>query len=175
MEIWDVLDEERQKTDKTVIRGSDEAKTILHNVVHAAVINSNNELLIQHRQPFKESWSDLWDITMGGSSIKGETSKEACKRELKEEIGLDVDLSNNRAKFTINFDQGFDDYYVIKQDVDLSKLVLQYEEVKEVKWASIEEIKQMIKDGTFCPYHECVIDMLFAMKDSYGSGIEKGK
>ncbi|MCI8824572.1 MAG: hypothetical protein HFH63_01540 [Lachnospiraceae bacterium] len=50
-------------------------------------------------------------------------------------IDLKLDLSNVRPQFTINFPDGFDDYYLIEQEVDLSKLKLQETEVQRVKWA----------------------------------------
>ena len=51
-------------------------------------------------------------------------------------------------------------------DVDINSLSLQYEEVKAVKWATLDEILQMIKSGEFIPYHESFIELLFYLKDN---------
>ena len=69
-------------------------------------------MLIQHRQPFKSGWSDLWDITVGGSAVSGDTSQTAAEREVLEEIGYKLDLSNIRQ-------QGLVD---IKKEKKLKKL-----------------------------------------------------
>ena len=114
--------------------------------------NKQGEMLIQHRQPFKSGWSDLWDITVGGSAVSGDTSQTAAEREVLEEIGYKLDLSNIRPSFTINFKNGFNDIYLVEREIEIDTLKLQYEEVKEVKWATADEIKSMIESGEFIPY-----------------------
>lgn len=73
MELWDVYDINRNKTNKTMVRGESFAKGNYHLVVHVCVFNSKGEMLIQQRQPFKEGWPNMWDITVGGSATKGDT------------------------------------------------------------------------------------------------------
>lgn len=168
MEKWDLYDKYRVKTGKTAKRGEPFNSDEFHLVVHICIINSNNELLIQQRQPFKEGWPNMWDITVGGSAHAGETSNVAAERELFEEIGYKTDLSDARPIFTVNFKRGFDDYYVVEANINLEKLILQEAEVKCVKWASRDEIIESIRDGNFIPYHLSVIDMIFDMKNGNG-------
>lgn len=111
----------------------------------------------------------MWDITVGGSAIQGDNSQSAAERELFEEIGLKIDLTNIRPHITVNFTKGFDDYYLIEQDIDINELSLQYEEVQKVKWASKEEIFSMIDDGQFIPYYKSLIQLLFDNRKQYGS------
>lgn len=125
-------------------------------------------MLIQHRQPFKSGWSDLWDITVGGSAVSGDTSQTAAEREVLEEIGYKLDLSNIRPSFTINFKNGFNDIYLVEREIEIDTLKLQYEEVKEVKWATADEIKSMIESGEFIPYDKSFIDMLFFLRNHNG-------
>lgn len=169
MEIWDLYTKDRIKTDKTMIRGEKIIKDFFRVVVHVCIFNSQGEMLIQQRQPFKSVWPNMWDITVGGSAISGDTSQSAAEREVYEEIGYKISLDGIRPSLTINFDEGFDDMYLIKQDIDISKLSLQYEEVKKVKWASKKEILYMIDEEIFIPYHKSLIDLLFVMRHSKGS------
>jgi isopentenyldiphosphate isomerase len=125
-------------------------------------------MLIQQRQPFKSGWSNMWDITVGGSAISGDTSKAAAEREVFEEIGYKLNLDHVRPSLTINFEGGFDDIYLIEDDVDISSLRLQYEEVQQVKWATKEEIIVMIESKEFIPYHRSFIDLLFDMRKYMG-------
>ena len=37
------------------------------------------------------------------------------------------------------------------QEFDVSELNLQEEEVSDAKWATIDEVREMIEDGQFCP------------------------
>ncbi|XRD23389.1 NUDIX domain-containing protein [Lysinibacillus fusiformis] len=111
----------------------------------------------------------MWDLTVGGSAIAGDTSQIAAQRELYEEIGLQLDLQQIRPHLTINFENGFDDIYLIEENVQLHKLTLQYEEVQNVKWASKQEILTMIKNGEFIPYYESLIQLLFDSRKQRGS------
>ncbi len=110
----------------------------------------------------------MWDLTVGGSTNASETSNQAAERELFEEIVYKADLSNIRPIFTVNFNRGFDDYYVVKVDINLEKLSLQEAEVKSVKWAYKDEIIKLISVGEFIPYHLSVIKMIFDMKNGGG-------
>jgi len=134
-------------------------------VVHVCIFNPDGQMLIQQRQPFKRGWSNLWDISVGGSAVAGDTSRTAAERETREELGLAIDLSDDRPTITLHWEHGFDDYYVLTQAVDLNALQLQYEEVQQVRWASKEEILQMIDDGSFIPYEKSLIELLFYRKD----------
>lgn len=169
MEIWDLYDKDRIKTGETMVRGSKFKENTYHLVVHVCIFNLEVKMLIQQRQPFKDGWPNMWDITVGGSAVSGDTSQLAAEREVYEEIGYKLSLDGIRPSLTINFDKGFDDIYLIQKDVDISKLKLQYEEVQSVKWASKEEILSMIDEEIFIPYHKSLIDLLFFMRTSKNS------
>lgn len=169
MEIWDLYTKDRIKTEETMVRGEKITKGFYRLVVHVCIFNSRGEMLIQQRQPFKSSWSNMWDITVGGSAISGDTSQSAAEREVYEEIGYKLSLDRIRPALTINFEDGFDDMYLIKKDIEISDLYLQYEEVKAVKWASKEEILKLIDEEIFIPYHKSLIELLFFMKDTKGT------
>ncbi|MBQ7784419.1 MAG: NUDIX domain-containing protein, partial [Oscillospiraceae bacterium] len=126
----------------------------------------------QQRQPFKEGWSNLWDITVGGSAVAGDTSRSAAVREVMEEIGLALSEDELRPVMSVNFNGGFDDMYVVTRDADLSSLKLQYEEVQAVKWADMDEILTLIREKRFIPYNESVIGLLFHFRDHAGTHTE---
>ena len=172
MELWDVYDKDRIKTGSEIERGGILETGEYHLVVHVCIFNSKNEMLIQQRQPFKEGWPNMWDITAGGHSVAGESSSLAAERELFEEIGCKMDFSNMRPRFTVNFEEGFDDYYLVEVEedkIEIDDLSLQYEEVQQVKWASKDEIFHMIDQGDFISYHKSLIEMCFDMKSRHGA------
>jgi len=170
MELWDIYDKNRNLTGKTMKRGDKFGKDEFHLVVHVCIFNSKNEMLIQKRQPWKEGWPNMWDLTVGGSALSGETSVQAAERETLEEIGYRIDLSGERPFFTINFEKGFDDYYLVEREIDIEDLTLQYEEVQAVKWANKEEILQLVKEGKFINYW--FAEVLFDMR-KYRGGYRK--
>lgn len=168
MEYWDIYDIERVKTGRTMVRGSEFEDDAYHLVVHVCIFNDKNEMLIQQRQPFKEGWPDMWDITVGGSAVTGDTSQKAAEREVLEEIGLKLDLKGIRPHLTVNFDRGFDDIYLIEKNVDINELTLQPEEVQAVKWAGRDEILAMIEKGVFIPYYPELVNLFFQIRKKYG-------
>ncbi len=168
MEKWDLLDENRNLTGETLTRGSVMPKGRYHLVVHCVLFNSKGEMLIQKRQPFKDGWPGMWDVTVGGSAVMGEDSKTAVTREVWEEIGLWHEFSGVPS-MTVTFDTGFDDIWVItRDDIDINTLHLQESEVEQVRWATVEEIKQMIAEKTFIEYEPALMDVFFHLKDHHG-------
>ena len=168
MELWDLYDKNRNKTGKDWIRGNRLPDGYYRLVVHLAIFNDDGKMLIQQRQPFKNGWQNLWDISVGGSAQKGDDSNTAIERELREELGVIRDFSSARPKLILNFSNGFDDIYILNENIDLSTLTLQPEEVQAVKWATETEIIEMINDGIFIPYHPSLISALFHLKDHSG-------
>ena len=158
-EIWDLYDASRIPTGKKHMRCEPMKNGEYHMVVHVCIFNDRNEMLIQKRQPFKHGWPNMWDLTASGSALSGESSQQAAMRETKEEIGLDIDLNDVRPHFTINFERGFDDYYIIEENVDIKELSLQKEEVQQVKWADKEQLLKMVEGGEMIPYY--FLNMLF--------------
>ncbi len=169
MEFFDVYDENRVKTGKTLVRGTKAAIGQFHLVVHVCVFHPDGRMLIQERQPFKRGWSGLWDITVGGAAVAGEDSITAAEREVAEEIGLRISLQGTRPALTVNFDCGFDDIYIIEMAADPSALTLQKEEVRSAKYATKEEIFALLDANKFVPYHKSLISLLFDMRKRRGS------
>ena len=171
MELFDLYTEDRVRTGRTMVRGTKVPEGLYRLVVHVCIFDHEGRMLIQQRQPFKQGWSNYWDLTVGGCAVAGDTSRTAAEREVREEIGLELDLSDVRPSLTLNFDGGFDDYYVLTREVDLSVLHLQEEEVQAVRWAAQEEILKMIDDGLFIPYEKSLIGLLFFCRNHRGAHI----
>ncbi len=168
MELWDVYDKAREKTGKVMKRGTPFEDEAYHLIVHVCLFNSKDEMLIQQRQSFKAGWPNMWDVTAGGCAITGDSSQKAAERELFEEIGYTIDLSNIRPHLTMNFEVGFDDYYLVEAEVDIDTLKLQFEEVQRVKWASKDEILKLMDSDVFIPFYRNFIELLFDMRKKYG-------
>ncbi len=169
MELFDVYDKERNLTGKTLERGKPVPEGCYRMVVHICIFNSDGKMLIQQRQPFKHSWSGMWDLSVGGSSVAGDTSLSAAIRETGEELGIRLSPDELRRVLTIQTKGIFDDIYIVNKNVDETALTLQAEEVAQVKWADIYEIKKMTAEKIFIPYHEALIDLLFFMKNNDGA------
>lgn len=166
MEILDLYDENRIKTGKTYIRGSKMPENTYRQIVHLAIFDDKNRMLIQQRQSTK-TMANLWDVSCGGASKAGESSKEAIGREVSEELGLAIDFTNIRPIFTANFKYGFDDFYLVHENIDIEDLVLQEDEVQDANWASLDTVLKLMDEGKFVKYKRNFIKLIFDLAKDY--------
>ena len=136
-------------TGETIYKGQDVPKGRYYITVVVFIQNSKNEFLIQKRVKKKDGkWA-----TTGGHPVSGETSKQGIITEIKEELGVDIVKENIKLFKTIKTEDDFVDIYYLKEDIDIKKIKIQKEEVEDVKWATIEEINELIKNEAFSESH----------------------
>lgn len=153
----------------TAVRGEKLPEDTYRMVVHVCIFNSKGEMLIQKRADDIVRWPGYWDVSVGGGASAGDDSRSAAKRETFEELGLHIDFSDRRPVITVNFHDGFDDFYTIELDCAIDGLELQKEEVADARWASKDEIEVMIDDGSFIPYQKDLIGYLFFAREGRGT------
>ncbi len=142
MEKWDVYDRQGNLTGRTKTREDTLLDGEYHLGVSLWIINSEGKLLIQKRAACKRIHPNKWSIT-SGAVLSGETSTEGCVREVGEEIGLhlqqcDIALLSR----SIGKDCIFDEYAVIR-DFPIEAALLQPEEVSDIKWATLQQIREL--------------------------------
>lgn len=151
-ELWDVLDDDRNPTGRTVERGGFVLKPgEYHLVVHIWVMTGNNLFLIQRRSEDKEPMPGEWAAT-GGAAVSGEDSFTAARRELFEELGIATDRSTLLPLVSFKRKNSFLDVWYTVYDQPVCDLPLQSSEVAEVKSVTEEELLTMIRDGKFHRY-----------------------
>jgi isopentenyldiphosphate isomerase len=153
MEILDLYNENRERTGRTHVRGKTVREGDFILVVHVWMLNSDGEFLIQKRQPWKKLFPGMWDCSVAGAALAGDSSKAAATREAKEELDLDLDMTGAELILTDKFSFGFDDIWLIRLDLDIDSLHIQKEEVDALKWASPAEIRDMAENGEFIHYY----------------------
>ncbi len=166
MEIWDLYNEKRERVGKTMIRGDEVPAGLYRIIVCLCIITDDGRMLIQRRALDKDGWPGLWDISCGGSAIAGEDSATAMSRELSEELGIRESFSGKRPKVTYSIGRGFVDVYILRGEYALDTLSLQESEVCDARYATRDEIMDMIDDGRFIPYHKSIIDSVFFLAGS---------
>lgn len=142
-ELRDLYDKNSNKTDKTYHKGDSIPNGYYPMVVMIVIRNSKGEFLMQKRV---ESKGGDWGVT-GGHPKSGETPIEGIITEVKEELGLDF----SREKF-IEYDSGCDGkdcykMYFVNKDIDINDITIQKDELSEVKWLSMDELKGMVNSG----------------------------
>ena len=157
MELVDKLNNKRELLNKVTDR-HDKINGEYRQSVHTWIMNSKGQFLIQKRSPNKNTFPNMWSQT-GGGVDSGETTLQAALRECKEELGIDIDKKD--IEFILSFKRKYDfvDVWLVRHDYDIEKLVLQKEEVSEVKWATLDEVKELMKQGQVAKSIEIYFDM----------------
>lgn len=84
MEYWDIYDEKKERTGRTMARNDWHMKPgDYHLTVLALIINETGRILLTQRQLDKQWAPGKWEIPGGGVKA-GETSLEAVLRETRE-------------------------------------------------------------------------------------------
>lgn len=92
MEILEVVDE-NNRVIGTESRREIHEKALRHRSVHIFIFNHQGGLYLQKRSPSKDQYPDHWDSSAAGHTDPGESPRQAAQRELKEELGLEVNLT----------------------------------------------------------------------------------
>ena len=151
MEVWDIYDKDFNKTGKTKLRGEKLEDDEFHLVINAWICNDRGEYLISQRTANK-THPLMWECT-GGSAITGETPLQACVREIKEELGIDIRVDTAQFIGKINrYFLGHPDILFVYKFMDnspISAVKSQPEEVNDAMWADADTIKKLLKMGKF--------------------------
>lgn len=147
MEMRDLYDINRNLTGKRIFKGDIIPENTYIMIVVIFIQNEKNEFLIQKRSIQKDG---LW-ATTGGHPKSGESSLEGIITEVKEELGIVIDrpilFKQASGKNTIC------DLYYIKENIDIAEITIQKEEVTNIKWASVDEINNLMNNDEFNKGH----------------------
>ena len=151
MEMVDLYDENRLPLGRTAERYAPKGEGEYRVVVHICVFDSRGRLLIQQRSREKAVWPEAWDVSAAPADWLPP-----------------LDLTGVRPSCTVNFDGGFDDFFLVERDLGLEELTLQKEEVARARWAELPEILDMVDRGEFIDYPKSFLAFLFDMRGTFG-------
>ncbi len=151
MEVWDVYDKNRNKTNRTHVRDNLLVVGDYHIVVHVWIQNKKGEILLTKRHPDKP-YPNLWECP-GGSILTGENSLDGAIREVKEEIGINLYRSNGKLLKSERRDvyNDFYDAWLFNQNFDITETKLQKDEVSDIKWVTKSELESIYNTNCIVP------------------------
>ena len=158
MEFWDIYDKDKKPTGRTMKRNDWNLKNGEYHLTVLGVIHRPDGRFLITRRVMTKAWAPGWWEVSGGAVQAGEDSKVAVVREIREETGLDVSGCPDGYRFTYrrdNPDEGdnyFVDVYRFELDFKESDLKLQKEETMGYRLATLDEIKELDKQGIFLHY-----------------------
>ena len=142
MELVDLLNNRKELTGETCERNAvPEGKYRLS--IHIWIVNDKNEILIQQRSASRKMFPNMWTNT-GGACIAGETSIETVFRELKEELNVIPNIDDLELIASYKRKKDYVDVWVLRQNVNITDLKFNDNEVQDAKWVTVEDWKKLL-------------------------------
>lgn len=138
-------------------------KALLHRAFSVFIFNSKGELMLQQRAFHKYHCGGLWTNTCCSHQRDGETTLEAAKRRLQEEMGF---LTQLEEKFSFiykaPFENGLTEHeldHVLVGNYDGSPQI-NTEEAASWRWLNLEALQQEIEQSPekFTPWFKIIFD-----------------
>lgn len=159
-ELIDVLDENGVKTGEILTRKEIHKRGLWHRAIAVAVINEQNQILVQQRSFKKEKNTGMWDISVAGHISSGQDALSAASREINEEIsvnlGFNVDIKEFRYMFSYRKEEILKENYIERQFYDFfilrknglrtEDIKVQESEVEQIKFVSVSELNEIIEN-----------------------------
>ena len=123
-------------------------KGVLHRAFSVFIFNGKNELMLQQRALHKYHSPGLWTNTCCSHQRDGETTLQAGKRRLFEEMGFHTDLKETTSFiYKAPFDNGLTEHELDHILVGTFKGIpnINKEEVASWRWMDLEEVKNDIQ------------------------------
>jgi len=150
-EMWAVLDRDSNPTGETIAKSQFKLHPGMYRLAaNIWIMNRRGEFLIQQRAATLNHYPLYWSMT-GGSVVYGETSRQAIVREVAEELGLKLDADECQLILRSPSSHVWVDTFFAKKDVDLAGLHPSPREVKQVCWATVEQIDNLVRQEQFLP------------------------
>lgn len=128
---------------------------LIYRTVYVFVKNFKEEILIQKRSGTKDLYPNCWDISVGGHVTYGDSYEESAIREIKEELGIVAEINDLKVvgDVLVILPSSKEFFRVYEYNLkERDKIVLEHKEIAEIKWMSIENIKDSIKTKSLTWY-----------------------
>ncbi len=123
-------------------------------VVAIWVTDENGNILLQQRSLDKKIGPGVWSAATEGTIELQDSPEETAVRELEEELGLKIQQEDLTASTKVHYkDPAFGwrikyGYLLTIAHSRTSEIVLQEDEVSQIKWLSPSELREFIKNNT---------------------------
>ncbi len=173
-ELIDVLDKNGVKTGEVISRKEIHKRGLWHRAIVVAIINENNEILLQQRSSNKEKNANMWDISVAGHISTGQDSLSAATREINEEVavnlGYKVDIKDFRYMYSFRKEQKYSEDYIERQfydffilrknDLKIENIKFQKSEVQSIKFCSMTDLRELIENNQIVERKEVYNELL---------------
>lgn len=142
-ELWDAYDQTWDKIEGlTLVRDEVIPDGLYHLVCDVAVKHRDGSYLLMQRD-HRKPYGGMWELTAGGSALKGETAFDCAIRELREETGVSAESLKEIGRIVSDTTHCLYVEYLCITDCDQDAIVLQEGETVDYKWVDRSALFQM--------------------------------
>ncbi len=147
MEEWDAYTSDGRRTGQTLFRGRKIPGGLFHMVCEVLLRHSDGSYLCMKRDERKPIHPGSWEITAGGSALKGEDALQCAGRELLEETGLSCPELHLISRTVWPENRCIFFSYWGVYDGPKDAVILQEGETSDYRWISPEEFRRFVTNG----------------------------
>jgi isopentenyl-diphosphate delta-isomerase len=120
----------------------------IRRIVGLNVFNEKGEVLIAKRQPTKAIDPDLWGPSVAGTVDEGYDYDDTVIKEAEEEIGLRniKPIFLKKTFYETTGARRFSSFYYVTINSAEHNLMLQEDEVAEIRWISVSDLENWFKE-----------------------------
>ena len=149
MEYIDIFDENNNPTGIVKEKKQAHEDGDFHRTAHIWIINNRKELLLQKRSASKKTHPNCWDISGAGHIKAGESVVDGAIRELKEELGVEVEEKDLQYIATIKSiknpkNMEFQYVYLLNCNKEIEEYIFEDNEVSKVKYVYFKDLEKMV-------------------------------
>lgn len=148
MELWDAYYSNSEPAGCDLIRGQEIPDGLYHLVAEVMVQHSDGTFLMMQRDLNKPIQPGKFEVTAGGSVLKGETVLQGVKRELFEETGIECDDFLPLFTEIAEYNHGIFNMFYCKTDCNKDSVRLQEGETIAFRWIQFDELNRMIEKSS---------------------------
>lgn len=153
-EPFDLVDETGRVIGRSTRRACHSDPRLIHPVVHVLVFDLAGQLLLQKRSARKDTQPGKWDTSVGGHLQPGEDPLAAARREMREELGLEIETLQPAHEYVWRCPRE-SEYVRTYTAVSGGAFHPDPEEIDELRFWSPEEIQANLgQPGPFTPNFE---------------------
>lgn len=145
-ELWDARDRDGNLLGVDLVRGEPVPEGMYHLVCDAVVRHVNGDFLLMLRDPEKPIHPGEWELTGGGSALKGEDGLACIRRELFEETGIRCEAFTEVFTVAREHSHILFRLYFAETDCDPSSVRLQMGETVDYRWVDRQAL-EAVMDG----------------------------
>jgi 8-oxo-dGTP pyrophosphatase MutT (NUDIX family) len=136
---------------RVVTRAEMRAERLRHRCTYIAVVDSTGRrVLIHQRAATKDVYPSYWDVCAGGVCTAGESWLDSARRELREELGVDVEELSDLGQASWEGDgvAVVGRTFVVRHD---GPFTFADGEVVAARFVSFAELDALLRTERFCP------------------------